>query len=63
MSRSRLHSMLRSPAYVGKVPWKGAIYEGTHEAIVPEETFKRVQELLDTHGRAKERQRRHTHFL
>ncbi|HEX6206954.1 MAG TPA: recombinase family protein, partial [Actinomycetota bacterium] len=63
VSRSRLHSILRSPAYVGKVPWKGAVYDGTHEGIVPQETFKRVQELLDAHGRARERQRRHTHFL
>lgn len=64
VSRSRLHSILRSPAYVGKVLWKGATYEGTHEAtIVPADVFQHVQELLDAHGRAKERQRRHTHFL
>ena len=63
VARSRVHSVLRSPVYIGKVPWKGAIYEGTHEAIVPEDLFQHVQELLDAHDRSKERQRRHTHFL
>ncbi len=63
VSRSRLHEMLSNPAYVGRIPWKGAVYEGTHEAIVPAELFELVQERLAAHGRSKERQRKHTHFL
>jgi site-specific DNA recombinase len=63
VSRSRLHEMLSNPAYVGKIPWKGAVYEGTHEPIVPAEVFELVQERLSSHGRSKERQRKHSHFL
>ncbi len=63
VSRSRLHKMLSNPAYVGKIPWKGTVYEGTHEPIVPAEVYELVQERLAAHGRSRERQRRHTHFL
>jgi site-specific DNA recombinase len=63
VSRSRLHEMLSNPAYIGKIPWKGAVYEGTHQPIVPAEAFELVQERLSKHGRSKERQRKHTHFL
>ncbi|HET6771349.1 MAG TPA: recombinase family protein [Actinomycetota bacterium] len=63
VNRSSLHEMLTNVAYIGKVPWEGATHDGAHEPIVPRDLFDEVQDLLASHGRSKERQRRHTHFL
>ncbi|MGH2711642.1 MAG: recombinase family protein, partial [Actinomycetota bacterium] len=63
VSRSSLHEMLSNVAYIGKIPWRGATHDGAHEPIVPTDLFERVQALLGSHGRSKERQRRHKHFL
>ena len=37
---------LTNQVYVGKVDFQGQIYEGEHEAIIDEDTFARVQQLL-----------------
>ena len=29
--------MLRNPIYIGKVPYKGELFDGLHEAIIPME--------------------------
>jgi site-specific DNA recombinase len=63
LTRAGLWVVLTNPAYIGKIPWKGAIHEGTHDPIVPQNLFDRVQQVLASHGRSKERQRKHTHFL
>lgn len=63
LARSGLCDMLKNVAYIGKVPWKGIIYDGTHEAIVPVALFEQVQAVLASFERSKERQRTHSHFL
>ena len=63
VSKSGMWDLLTNPAYVGQVPWKGEVFQGTHEPLVPKEVFEQVQIVLSSHGRSKERQRKHTHFL
>jgi len=63
VSRSCLGDLLKNPAYIGKIPWKGEVFDGSHEPIVSRELFDQVRQVLASHGRSKERQRKHTHFL
>jgi len=50
-SVARIQWMLRHPIYMGKVLYNGQIYNGEHEAIIDEETFKKTQALLDENHR------------
>ncbi len=45
--KGHLHKMLRNKVYIGKIEYKGQVYEGLHDGIVDEEVFKNVQEILD----------------
>ena len=44
--KGSVHRQLTNQIYVGKVNFQGQIYEGEHEAIIDEQTFARVQQLL-----------------
>lgn len=46
---SAISTTLRNPLYIGKLPSKTdkKVYDGEHEAIIDEDTFYRVQHLLD----------------
>ncbi len=48
--KSVISRLLRNPLYLGKVPHNGAVYDGEHEAIVGEDTFRRVQAQLKVAG-------------
>ena len=50
-SVARIQWMLRHPVYMGKASYNGQIYDGEHEAIIDEETFKKTQALLDQNHR------------
>jgi len=50
-SVAKIQWMLRYVAYMGKVDYNGQIYDGEHEAIIDEETFKKTQALLDQNHR------------
>lgn len=63
ISRSKVAAMLKDPYYLGLVKYKGQTYEGRHTALVNQELFDRVQELLDARGYAGERRRRNHHYL
>ena len=43
---SHIYRQLNSYACIGKVEYKGQIYDGEHEAIIPMETWNEVQRLL-----------------
>jgi site-specific DNA recombinase len=49
-SRGALYAILQNPIYIGKIRHKDKIYEGQHEAIIPEELWHKVQELLRNGG-------------
>lgn len=52
--RSSIKKILENPVYAGKIHWHSKrdgdiICDGRHEAIISEEMFKRVQELIANH--------------
>jgi site-specific DNA recombinase len=55
--------MLRNPYYVGEIIYRGASYEGNHEQIINSTTWHQVQDVLDAHNSAGDRQRVHEHYL
>lgn len=46
LDRSHLHYILRNPTYAGKIRHKGRDYDGQHPAIIPEEQWQSVQDML-----------------
>jgi site-specific DNA recombinase len=59
----RLHVLLQSHYYLGKVPFRGVIYDGKHPALIDRLTFDRVQEVMKAHSTAGEKRRTHNHYL
>ncbi len=57
-TRSYLARLLRHPFYIGKILWRGQIYEGKHESLVDQPTWQRVQQILNGHNNAKHREGR-----
>ncbi|MEM7225223.1 MAG: recombinase family protein [Pseudomonadota bacterium] len=45
-SRGHLYRVLANPIYIGKLPHKGTLHEGKHQAIVDAELWDRVQAQL-----------------
>jgi len=43
---THIQSIIRNVVYIGKVNYKGIIYDGQHEAIIKEDGFKEAQEKL-----------------
>jgi len=52
-----IHNLLQHRIYYGGLPWKGEVYEGTHEPLVSRDTWDAVQEKM--HGRSGPRMRKH----
>lgn len=64
-SRGHLHRLLSNPIYRGEIVHKDKRYPGQHDAIIDEETWVQVQQLLET-NRAGTRYRKaaqHTSLL
>ena len=57
-----LHKVLINPYYKGQTKFQGVEYQGRHEALVDEQTWQRVQDVLSSHLNG-ERLRKHPHFL
>ncbi|MBZ6371411.1 MAG: recombinase family protein [Microbacterium hominis] len=63
LSNAQVHRMLSNPYYAGRIRHRGVIYDGTHEAIVDDETWNEVQRVLSGRRIAGDRSWKHTHFL
>ncbi len=50
-NKHNLRTLLTNPAYIGKVNFRGTVYDAEHGAIVGQETWDRVQELLAPRSR------------
>ena len=62
ISIQSLHCILSNPFYTGQVVYRDCLYPGTHQALVDQQTFQRVQAILA--GRVNgERTIRHPHYL
>jgi DNA invertase Pin-like site-specific DNA recombinase len=55
--------LLRNPAYLGKIPWKGGAVPGVHEALIDAETFLACERVLQEHNRGADRARKHSFLL
>lgn len=44
---SSLCALFKNPFYTGKLPFKGQLYPGNHPAMITEEEFERVQQIVD----------------
>lgn len=60
---SGLARLLANPAYTGTVEWGGVHYPGTHEPLIDQATFDKVQELLRARAMRGTRERKHHHYL
>ena len=54
--RGHIHHILTNPIYAGRIPHKGKVFEGQHEAIIAPDRWERVQELLQA-GAARNRRK------
>jgi len=63
LSRTQLHRILRSKYYMGIVEYGGFEFPGRHDPLTDPETFAQVQQVLDAHNNAAERDRKHRHYL
>lgn len=45
-SKQDVSAILQNPVYIGKIRYKGELHDGQHEAIIPEDLWKRVQEKI-----------------
>ncbi len=50
--KTNLSNLLTNIIYLGKVNYKGAVYEGEHEAIVKEEIWRQAQKNLRRNGKS-----------
>lgn len=46
-SRGALYSILRNPAYIGKIQHKDKVHEGLHEGIIDYELWQKVQGMMN----------------
>jgi len=58
-TRSHLAKLLRHPFYIGKILWRGQIYEGKHKPLIDRCTWDEVQKILDGRNRTKNYKRRY----
>lgn len=63
LAASQLHRMLQDPYYLGLVVYKGDTFEGRHPAIVSQELFDKVQEVMEARSARGQRDRVHHHYL
>jgi site-specific DNA recombinase len=44
---SSICALFKNPFYTGKISFKGVLYPGNHPAMITEEEFERVQQIID----------------
>ncbi|HGJ65209.1 TPA: hypothetical protein ENS27_07445 [bacterium] len=44
--KSRVHQLLKDPYYIGKNVWDGKVYQGSHEPLITQEIFDKIQLVL-----------------
>ena len=63
VSKNKFAQMFRDVYYLGKIDFQGVIYDGRHEAIVTQDLYDRVQDILDARQQRNTRSRVHHHYL
>ncbi len=49
--------LLMNPFYIGMFHFKGELYQGSHEPLIPRELFERVQQVMARRGKAHEKRK------
>jgi site-specific DNA recombinase len=57
-SRGLLAQLLQNPIFIGKVPYRGELYQGEHQAIIDADVWEEVQRVLATNRRERLQGRR-----
>ena len=60
---SMLLVYLKNPIYIGKIAYKGEVFEGHHEPLIDEATFNQCQEVMAEHNQNASRRRVHNYLL
>ena len=63
LNRSQVHRILRSAYYTGRLPYLGVEYDGKHPALIDDETWQRVQDVLDGRRISGDRSWKHENYL
>ncbi|MGI8612414.1 MAG: recombinase family protein [Nocardioidaceae bacterium] len=63
LAASQLHRMLSDPYYTGVVVYRGETFAGRHPAIVSQQLFDRVQQVLEMRSSRGQRDRVLFHYL
>ena len=63
LNTTGLHSVLTNPYYKGIVTFQGITYQGSHTALVDEQTWNRVQATLNAKNQVGDRAQKHDHYL
>lgn len=63
LGRRQLWWMLRSPVYIGAIPWLDTVREGAHPAIVRPETWEAARALIEGRRVGRRRERRDSALL
>lgn len=62
-SRGALYSILKNPAYIGQIKHKNKTYDGLHDAIITEEKWTEVQNMLEGNAIERSETTKHRHLL
>lgn len=58
-STARIHNILNNPIYIGMIPHRSKMYQGEHEALISQETWDSVHEILHQNNGKREKRHRH----
>jgi site-specific DNA recombinase len=58
-----VHWIISNPTYAGKIRWRDRVFDGVHEPLVDELTFKRAQAILRERGEHAKRRGNPSDFL
>lgn len=63
LSVSALSALLGDPYYTGVIRYKGKLYPGRHQPLIPKSLYLKVKEVLASRNRQGDRDRVHFHYL
>ena len=58
-----IQTMLANPYYKGDVVYQNTVYDGIHPPLVDPEIWYKVQTVIDSHDKARNHTRKHSHYL
>ena len=63
LNQSQVHRIFQNVYYIGKLPYKGMVYDGAHEPLIDMKTWHKVQDVLSDRRIAGDRSWIRTHYL